>query len=305
MEHTLRGKNYATGQVGSPVDLMTFHAKGAPTFQPDGHVRMGVMNQLRSIDAAFNAIKSFPEYLKTPIIIGESDPEGCAACGVTHYPQNGYRNGTMFSSYTAEQITRSYQLADLHGVNLVGAVSWAFLFEDQPYFDGFRDLATNGIDKPVLNVFRMLGQMSGDRVSAESSAGLTLESVRDTSVRGAADISALASRAARSAAVLVFNYHDDDLPAPDANVDVTIEGVPDGRATLTHYRIDKTHSNAYERWKAMGSPQSPTPIQFAELEKAGQLEVLQPARQVTIANGRLVESFALPRQGVSLVKLTW
>jgi xylan 1,4-beta-xylosidase len=32
------------------------------------------------------------------------------------------------------------------------------------------DLATNGIDKPVLNVFRMLGRMRGDRVSAESSA---------------------------------------------------------------------------------------------------------------------------------------
>jgi hypothetical protein len=32
-------------------------------------------------------------------------------------------------------------------VNLLGAVTWGFEFEDQPYFDGFRDLATNGIDK--------------------------------------------------------------------------------------------------------------------------------------------------------------
>ena len=36
-------------------------------------------------------------------------------------------------------------------------LTWAFEFEDQPYFDGFRTLATNGIDKPVLNVFRMDG----------------------------------------------------------------------------------------------------------------------------------------------------
>ena len=36
-------------------------------------------------------------------------------------------------------------------------LTWAFEFEDQPYFDGFRTLATNGIDKPVLNVFRMAG----------------------------------------------------------------------------------------------------------------------------------------------------
>ena len=305
LEHTLRGRNDATGAVGSPLDLITFHAKGAPSFRPEGHVRMGVTNQLRAIDTAFTIIKSFPEYARTPIAIGESDPEGCAACGVTHYPQNGYRNGTMFPSYTAEQITRTYQLADRHGVNLIGAVSWAFLFEDQPYFDGFRDLATNGIDKPVLNVFRMLGRMSGERVAVESSAGLSLESVRDTSVRGAADISALASRSARSTSVLVFNYHDDDLPAPDATIDLTIEGLPNGRATLAHYRVDKSHSNSYERWKAIGSPQSPTPAQYADLEKSGQLEHLQPAKPVTIANRRIVESFSLPRQGVSLVHVTW
>ena len=70
---------------------------------------------------------------KTPIVIGESDPEGCAACGVSHYPHNGYRNGTMYPTYTALQIARTYELADRHQVNLIGAVTWAFLFEGQPY----------------------------------------------------------------------------------------------------------------------------------------------------------------------------
>ena len=49
------------------------------------------------------------------------------------------------------------------GVNLEGALTWAFEFEDQPYFAGFRSLASNGIDKPVLNVFRMFNKMSGQR----------------------------------------------------------------------------------------------------------------------------------------------
>lgn len=248
-----------------------------------------------------------------PIVIGESDPEGCAACPIRTNPANAYRNGTMFSSYTAEQIARTYQLADLHKVNLLGSVTWAFLFEGQPYFDGFRDLATKGIDKPVLNVFRMLGQMRGQRVSARSSGALTVEAVRDASVREAADVAALASRDARSAAVLVWNYHDDDLPstaaqgAPPApaDVEVTISGVPDGRATLTHYRIDADHSNSYTRWKAMGSPQSPTKAQIAELQASGQLQQLAPPSQVTVTGGRTVITFSLPRQGVSLLKLTW
>ena len=305
LQHTSSGTNYATGRTGSPLDVITFHAKGNPTFV-DNRVRMGVANQLRSIDAHFSVVREFPMYARTPIVIGESDPEGCAACGVSHYPQNGYRNGTMFPTYTALQIARTYELADKHGVNLLGAVTWAFLFEDQPWFDGFRDLATNGIAKPVLNTFRMLGQMSGDRVKAVSSAGLAVEEIRDKGVRGAPDISALAARSERSATVLVWNYHDDDVPAPAAAVTLTIDGLPAGSATVTHMRIDDTHSNSYAAWLKMGSPQAPTATQSAELERASELEALRPARQVTVArDGRVLESFELPRKSVSFVKVTW
>ena len=138
----------------------------------DGHVRMGISNQLKAISNGFEIVASFPELRDTPIVIGESDPEGCAACSVRTNPENAYRNGTMYSSYTAAQIARTYELADLHKVNLRGTVTWAFEFEDQPYFAGFRDLATNGIDKPVLNVFRMLGMMRGQRLHVESSGAL-------------------------------------------------------------------------------------------------------------------------------------
>jgi xylan 1,4-beta-xylosidase len=305
LQHTSAGTNAVTGAIGTPLDLITFHAKGSPTFV-ENRVRMGVANQLRSINDHFAVIKEFPMYAKTPIVIGESDPEGCAACGVSHYPQNGYRNGTMFPTYTALQIARTYELADLHEVKLLGAVTWAFLFEDQPYFDGFRDLATNGINKPVLNTFRMLGQMSGDRVQATSSAGLTVQEIRDGGVRGAPDISALAARSPRSATVLIWNYHDDDLPAPPAPIALTIGGLPAGRATVTHFRIDETHSNSYSAWVKMGSPQKPTPAQYAALEKASELETLRPARQATVGrDGRLTDTFDLPRKSVSFVKVTW
>lgn len=305
LQHTSAGTNHATGKTGTPLDVITFHAKGSPTFV-DGRVRMGVASHLRNIDAHFAVIGEFPIYARTPIVIGESDPEGCAACGVTHYPHNGYRNGTMFPTYTALQIARTYELADLRGVNLLGAVTWAFLFEDQPYFDGFRDLATNGINKPVLNTFRMLGQMSGDRVKTRSSAGLSVEEIRDKGVRGAPDISALAARSARSATVLVWNYHDDDLPAPVAAVTLTVDGLPAGRATVSHTRIDDTHSNSYAAWLTMGSPQKPTAAQYAALERASELQPLRPARQTTIGtDGRVTETFELPRKAVSLVRITW
>ena len=305
IEHCLHGTNYATGRPGSPLGLVTFHAKGAPQVMPDGHVRMNVGNQLRAIANAFTIVSSFPELRRVPIVIGESDPEGCAACPVRTNPANAYRNGTMFSSYTAEQLARTSELADRQGVNLVGAVSWAFEFEGQPYFDGFRDLATNGVDKPVLNVFRMLGQMGGHRVAVESSGALALDDVRDHSVTQPPDISALATSDARSVSVLVWNYHDDDLPAEDAQIALTVEGLPNGRVSLTHYRIDADHSNAYTVWKAQGSPQSPTAAERDTLVKAGQLQTLGAPAPVVVANGRDVVAFTLPRQGVSLLRFDW
>jgi len=96
----------------------------------------------------------------------ESDPDGCAAC---QGPQLGYRNGTLYASYTAACFARNHELAEKHGVNLLGALTWAFEFEDQPIFGGFRALATDGVELPVLNTFRMLNRMGKNRLAAESS----------------------------------------------------------------------------------------------------------------------------------------
>jgi xylan 1,4-beta-xylosidase len=267
---------------------------------------MGVSNQLRAINNGFAVVASFPELKNIPIVIGESDPEGCAACPVSTNPSNAYRNGTMYSSYTAEQIARTYELTDLHQVNLLGSVTWAFEFEDQPYFYGFRDLATNGIDKPVMNVFRMLGMMSGDRVAVESSAGLPLATVRDTGVRERPDINALATRSPRSIAVMVWNYHDDDLPGAAADITLQIEGAPAGtKMRQQHFRVDPATSNSYAVWQKMGSPQQPTAAQYAELERAGKLQSIGPDTTVTATDGRVTVMLTLPRQGVSLIKLSW
>ena len=60
LQHTSAGTNYATGKIGTPLDLITFHAKGSPTFV-ENRVRMGVANQLRSIDNHFAVVKRVPD----------------------------------------------------------------------------------------------------------------------------------------------------------------------------------------------------------------------------------------------------
>jgi len=302
LDHCLRGTNYATGEIGTPIDFVSFHAKGAPRFVDD-HVRMGLANQLRTIREGFRLIKSFPQLAGKPIVIGESDPDGCAAC---QGPQLGYRNTTMYSSYTAASFAREHDLADENGVNLEGALTWAFEFEDQPYFAGFRVLASNGIDLPVLNVFRMFSKMSGTRISAESSAAVPIEELLREGVRTRPDVAALAAIEGGKVSILVWHYHDDDLPGPDANVDLDLGGLPvsSRRLELSHYRIDTDHSNAFTVWKQMGSPEKPTPAQHAALRRAGQLTQLVKPAKIPVDQGKVHVQFTLPRQGVSLLVFT-
>lgn len=303
IEHSLHGKNYATGGTGTPIDFVSFHAKGSPKYV-DGHVRMGIANQLRTIDRGFSIIASYPETKGLPIVIGESDPEGCAAC---QGEQLGYRNGTMYSSYTAASFRRKLDLAQRHGVNFQGALTWAFEFEGHPLFAGFRALASGGIDKPVLNVFRMMSKMTGERVALTSDHEVPLDAMLKDGVRGGPDVTGLASLDDGKLAVMIWHYHDDDVPGPDAEVHLAITGLPADvtHATLTHYRIDHDHSNAYTRWQKMGSPDKPTEAQYHELLEHDGLETLGDRQSQTITDGGTTLSFTLPRQGVSLLVLDW
>jgi xylan 1,4-beta-xylosidase len=74
---------------------------------------------------------------------------------------------------------------------------------------------------------------------------------------------------------------------------------------LFHYRVDQEFSNSYELWKKLGSPQNPTPEQYAMLERAGQLQMLTSPEWISARGGSVSLKFVLPRQGVSLLKLSW
>ena len=305
LDHCLHGKNYCTGKIGAPLEYIGFHAKGHPEIV-NGYIQMNLGAQLRDISRGFEIVASYSELKNLPIIIGESDPEGCAACSMEDHPENAYRNGTMYSSYTAAAFSRKYALADYFGINFKGAVTWAFEFENQPWFNGYRDLATNGVDKPVLNIFRMFGMMRGNRVEVSSEPEYSFLTVRDSSVRGEKpDVSALAAADSSSTTIMVWHYHDDDIPGNPVMVELKINGLHSKRVLLNHYRVDKEYSNSYEVWKKMGSPQNPTSEQYSELVKAGQLHLFTSPEWITPEDGIILLKFNLPRQGVSLLKLTY
>ena len=213
----------------------------------------------------------------------------------------------MYAAYTAETLNNIFFLASRERINILGAVTWAFEFEGQPYFEGFRTLASNGLDKPVLNAFRMFGLLGNERVEATSSGALASEDVVRDGVRGQPDVSVIATRQDHEVDILIWNYHDDDLPAAAAPIDLVVSGLPSktSRGLLEHFRVDASHSNAFAAWKEMGSPQSPSEAQYERLEGAGQLQMLTSPAWVPIAQGAAHLEFDLPRQGLSLVRISW
>lgn len=306
LEHCATGANAATGKHGAPLDFITYHAKGRPNVVAS-HVQMGLGKNLQDVSDGMQIVTSFPQFRGLPIILSESDPEGCAACSARVYPQNAYRNGALYPCYTAAAMSNIFKLADQHKANIEGMLTWAFEFENQPYFDGFRTLATNGIDKPMLNVFRMAAKMTGDRVPVESSGSIPVADIMESGVRNNPFVDAMATKSAGEISALIWNYHDDDLDSPAADVRLIIAGVPPTakQVTIRHYRIDNDHSNSYTLWKSLGSPQSPTPEQYSRLEAAGHLQELGPAESVPAKSGKVELHFSLPRQGVSLVQASW
>ena len=297
LEHCAHGTNAATGGIGAPLDFISYHPKGHPTVV-DGHVVMSISTQLRAVERGMKVVSSYPEWKNTPIVLGESDPEGCGAC---LSPQNAYRNQPLYGASVTEATMRTYDLARKYGLTVQGAVTWAFEFEDQPAFAALRSLATDGIDKPVLNAFRLMGKLAGEWVATESDGGLPLDQVVTRSVTGAPDVNAVATRNGREVDVLLWNYHDADLPAPDAQIELTVDGLA-RQVTRSEFRMDASHSNAYRVWQKIGSPDKPSPAQQAELEKAGQLDESAHHQRVAVKNGSAEIELNLPRQGVVVVR---
>ena len=306
LEHCASGQNYVTGKKGAPLDFISFHAKGKAS-SVAGHVELDVGANLRDIDQGFAIIEKFPTLRELPVVLSESDPESCAACDATSHPQNTYRLTSQYASYEAELVNGTIALAQRHHIKLEGSIAWAFTFPGQPIFAGLRAFTTNDIDLPLLNAYRLFGQMKGERVFADSTGARDLTDILQSSVRAKSDVNVIATRDSHRVNVLVWNYHDDSSQTAPTQIHLRIEGLPQGvsQVLLEHWRVDHDHSNAYTAWQTMGSPQKPSEHEYQQLKMAGQLQLLESPRWMAVAGDAIELRFTEPPQGVSLLNLTW
>jgi xylan 1,4-beta-xylosidase len=190
-------------------------------------------------------------------------------------------------------------------VNLEGALTWAFTFVGQPWFAGYRQLATDRVDLPVLNVFRLFSRLGTIQLAATSSEQVPLERILSNGVRDKPDVGVLATRSERGRVdILLWHYHDDDVPGPPADIHLQLTGLAPGiQLQARIWRIDRENGNAFTAWKAMGSPPDPTKSQIAHLISASHM----PVRRIHLPSlhGSAILERHLPRQGVELIELEW
>src|SRR5579859_4206616 len=137
-------------------------------------------------------------------------------------------------------------------------LSWAFLFVGERCFEGTRTFSTQGIDKPILNLFRMYSRMGMQQIGFTSSCAQDPLSYADQIGRqNACDIAGFATLSGtKQLEVLIYNHHDDWDRQQEAVIMLDITNLPFDTSTLElwHYRIDHAHSNAYAEWVRQGKP---------------------------------------------------
>jgi len=305
LEHCATGTNALTGKTGTRLDLVTFHAKGGTAVTGD-HVQMDLGHQLRLHRAGFDAVAASPQFKQTPIYITEADPDGCAACPASAIPGGAYRTSTAYGAYEIAMMKHTLELEAEVGIKLGGLLTWAFTFPGTPYFAGYRALATNGINLPVLGAFKLLGRLAGTRLPLISSGSRTLGDILTSGVRGESEVDGMATLDSAAIQVLVWNYHDDIVTVAPTPVHLTIK-VPasfGSSVRVSHLRVDESHGDAYTVWAAQGMPASPSAAQLAALQQAMDPSSLVPDETVAVAAGSVGVDFDLPRFGVSLVTIS-
>ena len=306
LEHCLHGVNAVTGQVGTRLDYLSFHTKGGGYgVEPDAPKKTPTLSTLVGhVDAGLGIIAEFPELRGHEVNLSECDPDGWAAGSIRENPNLFYRNSEYYASYVANAACKLIDRAGVLGPRVDGMLTWAFQFEDRELFAGLRTLSTDGIDKPVLNVFRLLARLGGMRCQ------LISDGARDPVLQEAGDgpdtppdISGIAAiDQADRIQVLLCSHHDDWDVHQRTQVGVRVSGLESGKRYVVYgTMIDDTYANAHTAWVRMDKPRPPSAEQRLMLEEASRLERLRLEEVAVGADG--VADLAIPLRAHSVCLL--
>jgi xylan 1,4-beta-xylosidase len=309
LDHCANGTNFYTGQIGTVLDFVSFHVKGGGYRADPKHRKQdppSVKRILSGVIEGREIVNKYPVFKDLECVLSEIDPDGWAAGGAWDNINLNFRNTEYYPSFVATAFDKvsKYALSENWDLRLL---TWAFMFVGERCFEGTRTFSTQGIDKAILNLFRMYARMGTQEVFFESSEAKEPLTYADMWGRSEEpDISGFATLSGnKSLEVLIYNHHDDWDVSGVYEIDLEIENLPfeEGDLVLRHYRLDQTHSNAYNEWVRQGKPMYLTPGQRAAIKSREGLELLEPPQQMRCYQGKVKLNFGLPAHGISLLMI--
>ncbi|MDY0167580.1 MAG: hypothetical protein RBS80_13620 [Thermoguttaceae bacterium] len=298
LEHIARGKNFATGEKGSPIDFITVHTYGGhgaagSSRSPYPSVDYMLEQQLRLVAMR----DEFPELRKVPIVVAEWGVTSGGGTSMARQPMAEVRNSQFAPTFLATAVAKLIDLKLNQDVRIGDMYICLSGYEvaRKTDFEGKRTASTlNGFDKPLLNGYRMLAKLGPEFVSSRvepSEAPVTAVAARDGE---------------QQTAVLVAHFRNDhpDNAGPSAAVELEIgTRWPAGtQVTLHHWRVDETHSNAYTIYRALGRPEQPSAEQIEQIKARMGLEQFEEPRKLRI-DGPVRLKVDLPCNALSLIEL--
>lgn len=307
LNHCVNGVNSLTGEKGAHLDYISYHIKGGG-FRADPLHRPvdppSTQRLLRQLITGYELIAKYPGLDRLECVLSEADPDGWAAGGAWDNRILNFRNTEYYASYVASAFDKIIRFGQEHRWD-VRPLTWAFLFVAERCFEGTRTFSTQGIDKAIFNLFRMFARLGDRQVALASSRAQDPLAYPDLWGRQSpADISGFAALDGETAlTALIYSHHDVIELDSETPVELQIMNIPFGERPLTvsHYRIDADHSNAYAEWIRQGRPMYPSGGQYAAIKARDGLELLEPPRRVNAVSGKLDLSFSMPAHSVSLI----
>lgn len=312
----LKGFLDYTTERNEPLDFISYHTKGChfPTrdYKPFAEEPAELLSpsstkMLYDLREFSRLIGSYEAYADLPVIVDECDAAVPAHFGRYDNRNYSFQNTEYYSVFQAKLMKKILDLNATETAQVAYATSWSFYFEAERYFEGTRSFMTaGGVEKPLLNAYRMLTLLGAERLHATSDAAWQVGALENTDGSSMPEeVDVLASRADNgSVAVLVWRHTDDQWQTSDSSTTATVavRNLQRGSYRLRHLRIDAEHSNAFTVWQQLGSPQDPTAEQLAAIHERQGLEEFEAERTLTVA-GDVALEVSLPLPSASLLVL--
>lgn len=311
LNHCVNGTNAVTGEQGTQLDFLSFHVKGGGYRSDPLHEKKdppSVQRILADVQTGYAIISQYPQLNQLECILSEIDPDGWAAGGQYDNINLNFRNTPYYPSFVATSFHKVSEFGIQNNWD-VRLLSWAFMFVGERCFEGTRTFSTQGIDKAILNLFRMYAKLGEKAIHFESSGTQNPLGYDDKNGRGnPPDLSGFATLTGnRKLSVLIYNHHDDWDIDGETTVNLSIANLPfdTSQLTMRHYRIDDSHSNAYAEWLRQAEPMYPSGGQYQAIKHRDGLELLtSPQSMIASTDNSIQLSFTMPVHSVSMLEIS-